>query len=425
MARGAVFNMRTSSPLGPRERLAPRSVRVVAALVDIVLFYPLLFAALAAGVVALGGALGVAVTGSRAGPWLQTLGSMFRASGLTLAASVVAILAGLAALVVLLTQWSMLARSGQTIGKWLMGIRIVDERGEAAGLIRALLLRRWVFNAVYVSIGVTLMAWVPFVGWAWWCLDVLPLFGEERRCLHDHVAVTDVRWVRPSGPGVERVLVGLALIASGVGGVMLFVGPAGWPALATLAGWKVPAAPVVSRVSRAGRHAPARRAAAHGRAAAASPRGSSGVCTGGRRRRGAASARPRCPRRLDVRGRDRGDAGGAGPGAGARRVPGQGAADSLKRSRGRLSIRDASLGVRREVRDEEDRPRVQREPKRAATPPDAEPRRQYPGWGRSNSHCVLRRYSTHPGSPSHWPGSGPKLATRSDFPRHHPISPAP
>lgn len=245
MAPGAVFTMRTSSPLGPRERLAPRSVRAVAALVDIVLFYPLLFVALAAGVVALGGALGVAVTSSRAGPWLQTLGSMFRASGLTIAASVVGVLAGLAALVVLLTQWSMLARNGQTIGKWLMGIRIVDERGEAAGLIRALLLRRWVFNAVYGSIGVTLTAWVPYVGWVWWCLDLLPLFGEERRCLHDHVAVTDVRWVRPSGPGVERVLVGLALIAAGVGGVVAFVGPAEWRALATLAGWKVPAAPVV------------------------------------------------------------------------------------------------------------------------------------------------------------------------------------
>lgn len=87
---------------------------------------------------------------------------------------------------VLVANLLMLHRGGQTIGKWLLGIRIVEADGVSrAPLWRILLLRAFpvVVQAVpLVGVGVV-MAWL---------VDPLLLFGEERRCLHDRLAGTTV-----------------------------------------------------------------------------------------------------------------------------------------------------------------------------------------------------------------------------------------
>ena len=77
----------------------------------------------------------------------------------------------------------LLAREGQTLGKRAIGIRIVRTDGERASLGRLIGLR-------YIAPG--LVGAIPYVGWAFSLANILWIFGEERRCLHDHFADTMV-----------------------------------------------------------------------------------------------------------------------------------------------------------------------------------------------------------------------------------------
>ena len=90
-------------------------------------------------------------------------------------------LLGLGAYVVV--QLVMLHRSGQTLGKRLMGIRIVRSDGTRAGLGRIFLLRALVPN---------LIGAIPFVGYFFVLIDALFIFADDRRCLHDRFADTIV-----------------------------------------------------------------------------------------------------------------------------------------------------------------------------------------------------------------------------------------
>lgn len=84
----------------------------------------------------------------------------------------------------------MLANQGQTIGKRLMGIRIVDvERDVNPGWVRTILLR---------SVANSLIASVPLIGGFYSLIDVLFIFGKERRCIHDLIATTRVIQVQPN-----------------------------------------------------------------------------------------------------------------------------------------------------------------------------------------------------------------------------------
>jgi len=74
-------------------------------------------------------------------------------------------------------------KSGQTFGKKVMSIRIVRSDGSRAGLGRLLLLR-------YLLPGV--VGNIPRLGLIVSLADVLFIFGERRRCLHDLVADTIV-----------------------------------------------------------------------------------------------------------------------------------------------------------------------------------------------------------------------------------------
>jgi uncharacterized RDD family membrane protein YckC len=82
-----------------------------------------------------------------------------------------------------LIQGWMLHTEGQTIGKKLLGLRIVRSDGERATLGRLLGLRYlvgWIITMI------------PFVGMIYALLDCLLIFRESRKCLHDNIADTIV-----------------------------------------------------------------------------------------------------------------------------------------------------------------------------------------------------------------------------------------
>lgn len=76
-----------------------------------------------------------------------------------------------------------LARHGQTIGKQVIGIRIVRSDGSDCSLLRLLGLR-------YLVPG--MIGAVPLFGMLFTLIDVLWIFGEEKRCVHDLMADTIV-----------------------------------------------------------------------------------------------------------------------------------------------------------------------------------------------------------------------------------------
>jgi uncharacterized RDD family membrane protein YckC len=70
-------------------------------------------------------------------------------------------------------------RNGQTIAKKLLGIKVVRSDGSRASFGRIF----WLRNVVNTLIGI-----VPLYG----VIDILFVFGDTRRCLHDHIADTIV-----------------------------------------------------------------------------------------------------------------------------------------------------------------------------------------------------------------------------------------
>lgn len=89
------------------------------------------------------------------------------------------VLAGI--LVVSIINWVMIVRSGQTIAKRILRMRIiVRDTGELPGFLRGVLLRVWVPAAINQACSMFSL------------LDALWIFGDECRCLHDLIAGTIV-----------------------------------------------------------------------------------------------------------------------------------------------------------------------------------------------------------------------------------------
>jgi uncharacterized RDD family membrane protein YckC len=82
-----------------------------------------------------------------------------------------------------LMQGYFLSKSGQTIGKKVVGTRIVDMEGNPPTLGRLLGFR---YAAVY------LVNMIPVVGGLLSLLDAVFIFRSDRRCLHDLIAGTQV-----------------------------------------------------------------------------------------------------------------------------------------------------------------------------------------------------------------------------------------
>ena len=96
----------------------------------------------------------------------------------------IAMVVGLIGLIVLvIINLVMLHRSGQTIGKRLLGVKIVRTNGDRAGLTRIFFLR---------SLVPGLFGSIPLAGPVFTIVDSLFIFRESRRCVHDLIADTIV-----------------------------------------------------------------------------------------------------------------------------------------------------------------------------------------------------------------------------------------
>lgn len=83
----------------------------------------------------------------------------------------------------LLINGKLLATSGQTIGKKVMGVKIVSMSGGILPL-KDVIIRRY---APPVLIGI-----LPIFGAIFCLADVLCIFRDDRRCIHDMIAGTKV-----------------------------------------------------------------------------------------------------------------------------------------------------------------------------------------------------------------------------------------
>lgn len=92
--------------------------------------------------------------------------------------------AGLGLLFLLGVQIYFLTTRGQTLGKMMLGIKIVNFDDEQnPGFVKAFLLRLFVNG---------LIGAVPFLGLAYTLADILFIFRDDRRCIHDLLAGTKV-----------------------------------------------------------------------------------------------------------------------------------------------------------------------------------------------------------------------------------------
>lgn len=131
--------------------------------------------------------------------WLPSSVLFFSGSALsehrsTQAAGTALILVAMAHVALLsLYTWYLISTRGQTIAKRWFGIKIVRDNGAPVGFVTGVIVRSWVMKT---------LCSVPYIGW---CLllpiECLMIFGNERRCLHDHIAATRViqRGRRPGG----------------------------------------------------------------------------------------------------------------------------------------------------------------------------------------------------------------------------------
>lgn len=95
-------------------------------------------------------------------------------------------------LALLAVQVWLLATRGQSVGKRLVGIRIVKVDGSAPGIVHA-----WVTREVLITVMGMVAGFIPFIGPVLvrpvfhlvdWCL----IFRDDQRCLHDTLAGTRV-----------------------------------------------------------------------------------------------------------------------------------------------------------------------------------------------------------------------------------------
>lgn len=110
------------------------------------------------------------------------------AGQLTLTSIVSTIACVVAATMPLVAQSVLLAKRGQSVGKLLVGICIVDEVGRGVPKFsKVVVLRTWTVWLASLLAGLMLV-WPPLV----LLVDALPIFGSRRKCLHDILAGTVV-----------------------------------------------------------------------------------------------------------------------------------------------------------------------------------------------------------------------------------------
>lgn len=145
-------------PAIPSYDLATRGSRLVAQLLNLLVIVGILFAG-----AFLGSFLASAIGSAEASAAIMILG------------------VGLPLALLLIYNLRLLAESGQSLGKKWMGIRIVRSNGEKAVLSQILIMR-------YLPI--QLIGAIPILGPIVGLIDLLMIFGDEQRCLHDRIADT-------------------------------------------------------------------------------------------------------------------------------------------------------------------------------------------------------------------------------------------
>ncbi len=90
---------------------------------------------------------------------------------------------GLPMLLVSIVQWYLIATSGQSIGKKIVGLKIIKTDGSNVNFVSGVILRSWIPAVI---------GWVPFVGSIFGIVDALFIFSSDHRTIHDLIAGTKV-----------------------------------------------------------------------------------------------------------------------------------------------------------------------------------------------------------------------------------------
>ncbi len=86
-------------------------------------------------------------------------------------------------LVFMALHFVLLKKYGQTIGKWMLKIRIADLNGDKPDL-KTILLKRY--------LPISVVGLIPVAGQFLPMVDILFIFRKDRRCVHDLIAGTQV-----------------------------------------------------------------------------------------------------------------------------------------------------------------------------------------------------------------------------------------
>ena len=160
----------------PTSELASPGVRLVAWIIDFLIYFVVAIVALIIGLVTAD--LGIRDIDFDTGFFLTIVVVI----GVTL----------LAFLVIFIIQMVLLATRGQTIGKIIMKIRIVDaQTGEHPGWARLILLRTIVNGLIYGVVNAIPVAGQG-LGGLYFIIDSLFIFRADRRTIHDFIAGTRV-----------------------------------------------------------------------------------------------------------------------------------------------------------------------------------------------------------------------------------------
>ena len=144
--------------------LAGRGSRLGAVLIDSVILIPLL--------------IGIAMV---TGFWDYFITRATNGIPLSLNENLIAFLVGQS--LFLLLNGIFLANHGQTIGKRIMKVKIVDMEGKQVGILKIYSLRYLAFS---------LISQIPVAGGLLSIINVLSIFGKPRKCLHDFLTGTQV-----------------------------------------------------------------------------------------------------------------------------------------------------------------------------------------------------------------------------------------
>jgi uncharacterized RDD family membrane protein YckC len=154
--------------------LAERGARLLAATLDelilLAISLPMIIGAMPAIVALVGGEADVESLDT-----MSVLRAMVGGPGTTI--TVLALIAWC-----VITAW-LVATNGQSIGKRLVGIKVVRTDGSRASFARIFLLRNVVNGLPNL---------LPYVGWLYQLIDPLLIYQESRQCLHDKIADTIV-----------------------------------------------------------------------------------------------------------------------------------------------------------------------------------------------------------------------------------------